>query len=132
MHALDNLRLSLAGAQQKLPVFKKNNQYFLPMGNYASTHILKPQCSVFKGLIENEYFCMQLAKAIGLPTANTKLLYIDDIAILEIERYDRIIKKTGVNRLHQEDFCQVLSILRFPVERLTNNLLILFYEIENL
>lgn len=110
IHATDNLRLSLAGAQQKLPVFKKSKQYFLPMGSFASTHILKPQCSKFKGLIENEYFCMRLAKAVGLPTAHTELFYVDEVAVLEIERYDRVLTGKNVGRLHQEDLCQALGL----------------------
>lgn len=110
IHAVDQWRLSLAGAQHKLPVFKQKKQYFLPLGNYASTHILKPQCSNFKGLCENEYFCMRLAKAMGLPVADVQLSYIDQVAVLEVTRYDRIKDKSAIERLHQEDFCQAAGL----------------------
>lgn len=110
IHALGQLRLSLAGAQHKLPLFKKDGKYFLPLGCSASTYILKPQNEHFKALAENEYFCMQLAKAVGLSVADTELLYLQDVAVLEVKRYDRIDQHGKVVRLHQEDFCQALSV----------------------
>ena len=48
------MRLSLAGAQNKLPVLIDAQGMYLP-SNKASTHILKPQSERFVALAENEY-----------------------------------------------------------------------------
>ncbi len=112
------LRLSLAGAQQKLPVFRdKNGQLSLPEEGAATNTILKPPNQHIEEIALNEYFCMRLAKQIGLPVPEVFLIY--DIErpyrmILAIDRYDRYdhIEKTDstLHRIHQEDFCQVLGI----------------------
>jgi len=96
--------LSLAGAQNKLPVFVDGDKLFLPRGSASSSHILKPQIPEFPNTVENEAFCMRLAGQVGLPVPKTRIW--DGKAFL-IERYDR----TGKNprRLHQEDFCQALG-----------------------
>jgi serine/threonine-protein kinase HipA len=63
----DGLRLSLAGAQDKLPVVVHGDGIGLPLGGMPSTHILKPEPDRFPGLVANESFCMTLARAVGLP-----------------------------------------------------------------
>ncbi len=103
------LRLSLAGAQNKLPVIYKNDAIALPLGQTASSHILKPDNEYIPNLVINEAFCMKLAKACDLPVAEVELRHIQDQTILLIERYDREQGK----RLHQEDFCQALGIVPF-------------------
>ena len=71
----EGLRLSLAGVQNKLPVYMKDDKFFLPHGARASSHILKPAVPGFAGIIENEAFCMRLAQECGLavptPTASS-------------------------------------------------------------
>lgn len=106
-----NIRLSLAGAQNKLPVYIHQNQIYLAMGNYPSSHILKPPISDYPATIGNEVFCMKLAKAVGLPTANAEI-YHKKITLYCTERFDRyyVDKKKKLLRLHQEDFCQALSV----------------------
>ena len=111
----DGLRLSLAGAQDKLPVIVHNNRICLPLGGTPSTHILKPEPDRFPGLAANEIFCMTLAQAVGLNTANTKYRPIANKACILVQRYDRTTNEDGsTTRLHQEDFCQALG---FPPER---------------
>jgi serine/threonine-protein kinase HipA len=117
----EDIRLSLAGAQDKIAVYMADGQVFLPLGGAPSTHILKPANEHFAGLVFNEAFCMQLAGAVGLPVAKTETGSIDGIDYLLVERYDR---KAGLRmlhspraawphteRLHQEDFCQALGIV---------------------
>ncbi|NLB56803.1 MAG: type II toxin-antitoxin system HipA family toxin, partial [Lentisphaerae bacterium] len=109
------VRLSLAGSQTKLPVIKQNDSFALPLGNTPSTHILKPEPERFPGLVDNEFFCMSLAKEIGLKVPAVSWLRIDMTPCLFVERYDRVTDSNGVvQRLHQEDFCQALG---FPPER---------------
>jgi serine/threonine-protein kinase HipA len=111
-----DFRISLAGAQEKTALLKIDGDWFVPHGSTATTHILKPQIGQRAGLnltrsIENEYFCMQVLKALELPVAET---CIDEFAgerALVIERFDRRwTKDDRLIRLPQEDCCQALSI----------------------
>jgi serine/threonine-protein kinase HipA len=107
------IRLSLAGAQNKLPVYYDDSvhQVYLPVGSRASSHILKPPIAHYPGTVENELFCMQLAGRMGLPVPATTLLHKEQMLYL-VRRYDRPMDKDGsVVRLHQEDFCQALGIV---------------------
>ena len=115
MAGTDGLRLSLAGAQDKLPIIVHNNEICLPLGNTPSTHILKPEPDHFPGLATNEIFCMTLARAVGLNTPNIEYHPIGKKPCILVQRYDRATDEDGsTTRLHQEDFCQALG---FPPER---------------
>lgn len=104
------IRLSLAGAQNKLPVFFDGDQVSLPMGTAPSSHILKPPIAQYPHTVQNEAFCMQLAARMGLPVPAVTLLHKAETLYL-ITRYDREWDEQGcIIRLHQEDFCQALGI----------------------
>lgn len=104
------LRLSLAGAQDKLPVAVFDGAIHLPLDGAPSTHILKPQHHRFAHLVENEAFCMTLAQRLGLPVPRVTVLREGGGAYL-VERFDRFpLAGRVVRRLHQEDFCQALGI----------------------
>ncbi len=106
------LRLSLAGAQSKLPVVFRNGCFLLPENGAPSTHILKPELSEwFRGIVYNEHCCMTLARALGVPAAETGIVDVGDIPCLLVTRYDRAVEiESGkVRRIHQEDFCQALG-----------------------
>lgn len=106
----DGLRLSLAGAQSKLPVVYRDGEIALPAPGQPTTHILKPEIARFEGIAENEAFCMRLARAIGLDVAHVQYRSVGDKRLLLIERYDRLTGEDGKTiRLHQEDFCQALG-----------------------
>ncbi|MCE1227090.1 MAG: type II toxin-antitoxin system HipA family toxin [Geobacteraceae bacterium] len=105
------IRLSLAGAQNKLPVRFDGNQFYLCHGTAASTHIIKPAIEGLDNSAVNEAYCMALARSIGLDVPRSFLFQAGDVSFFVVERYDRIISDTGVIRLHQEDFCQALGIL---------------------
>lgn len=107
------LRLSLAGAQSKLPVCLTGGQVRLPAPGEPTTHIIKPTITKFPGTTENEAFVMRLAAAVGLPVAPVEprrlLASNGPKAYLLVERYDRVEVDGKVVRLHQEDFCQALG-----------------------
>jgi serine/threonine-protein kinase HipA len=107
----EGIRLSLAGAQPKLPVILDGDQVALPLNAAAATtHIIKPEPSRFPGLVDNEAFCMELARALELPAAPTyKRSTVSGLPYLLVERYDRDVTVEPVRRLHQEDFCQALG-----------------------
>ena len=63
------LRLSLAGAQSKVPVVLVDGAVALPLPGQPTTHILKPPIPRFPAATENEAFAMRLAAAAGLDVA---------------------------------------------------------------
>jgi serine/threonine-protein kinase HipA len=107
----EGIRLSLAGAQDKLAVRVEGGTVCLPLDGAPSTHILKPSVDRFEGVVFNEAFCMQLAAAAGLPAAAVETRKVDDLDFLLVERYDRRHRAESggsplVERLHQEDFAR--------------------------
>ncbi len=108
----DGIRLSLAGAQDKIAVHVADGKISIPMHAAPSTHIIKPAIDRFERLVFNEAFCLELANLVGIPTAKAEIRRAGAIDYLLVERYDRRIDANGtVHRLHQEDFCQALGIV---------------------
>jgi serine/threonine-protein kinase HipA len=109
------IRLSLAGAQDKIAVRVEGESVSLPLGGAPSTHILKPAVERFAGVVFNEAYCMRLAAAAALSVAKTEVGRVEDVEYLLVERYDRTHRRTTegatLERLHQEDFCQALGIV---------------------
>ena len=109
------IRLSLAGAQDKIAVRVEGDAISLPLGGAPSTHILKPAVERFAGVVFNEAYCMRLAAVVGLPVAKTEIRRVEDVEYLLVERYDRTHSQgpegVTLERLHQEDFCQALGIV---------------------
>jgi len=108
----DELRLSLAGAQNKIPVYFDHGKFFLTSGIAPSSHTLKPQSSYFGNMVQNEYFCMRLADIVQLPVPKSSIWKGEKNLAYIVERYDRIKVKEGIiERLHQEDLCQVMGCM---------------------
>jgi serine/threonine-protein kinase HipA len=76
----------------------------LPIGNHSNLD-LRESC-------ENEWLCLEIAKAFGLPVANAQLASFDGVKVLVVERFDRRWSQDGkwLMRLPQEDFCQILGV----------------------
>lgn len=107
----EGVRLSLAGAQNKLPVFFDGSNYYIPEGAKPSSHILKTAIEQLDNTVINETFCMTLATQVGLPVPVAQVVSIGDKQVFMVERYDRKQPASGeIVRLHQEDFCQALGI----------------------
>jgi len=114
----EGLRLSLAGAQDKLPVVVEPGQgdgaprIGLPLFGAPSTHIMKPAIAGVDGSVVNEAFCMALAAALNLPAAPVQIRRVADRSVLLVQRYDRTpgAGDQPPTRLHQEDFCQALGV----------------------
>lgn len=107
----EGVRLSLAGAQNKLPVFFDDNSFYIPEGTSPSSHILKTAIAQLDNTVINETFCMTLAALVGLPVPPAQVVTIGGKQVFMVERYDRKKSASGdIVRLHQEDFCQALGI----------------------
>lgn len=108
----DGLRLSLAGAQDKLPVVFDGSRLGLPRNGTPSSHILKPAIHAVQDSVVNEGFCLALAAALQLKPAQSQVHTVLGRQFLLVQRYDRQINSKGQRqRLHQEDFCQALGVV---------------------
>ena len=105
------IRLSLAGAQKKLPVYYDEEHFSLGLGDAPSNYIIKPAIDDLDGTVENEAFCMALAQAVGLDVPRSFIhRHGNAPGVFVVKRYDRFATAEGIKRLHQEDFCQALGI----------------------
>lgn len=108
----DDLRLSLAGAQDKLPLVFDGQRIGLPTQGAPSTHILKPAIAAVHDSVINEAFCLALADTLGLNTSKSCVHTVQGRQFLLVDRYDRMADSDGrQQRLHQEDFCQALGVV---------------------
>jgi serine/threonine-protein kinase HipA len=112
----DGIRLSLAGAQDKIAVRIEGDEISVPLGSAPSTHILKPATERFDGVVFNEALCMKLAEATGQSAAKVEAKNVHGVEYLSVERYDRTHRPIAgglieLDRLHQEDFCQAQGIV---------------------
>ncbi|MCO5154660.1 MULTISPECIES: type II toxin-antitoxin system HipA family toxin [unclassified Shinella] len=109
--------MSLAGVQEKLPVFvDQGGAISIPVDGTPSTHIIKPDTKRLAGSVENEAFCLALARACGLDAADATIGVAGARRYLLVKRYDRFIDAEGeIRRLHQEDLCQLTG--HFPSQK---------------
>jgi serine/threonine-protein kinase HipA len=107
----EGLRLSLAGARDKLPVLARGDRLGITQGRPPSTHLIKTPIPDVDGMVANEAFCMALAGKAGLTVAKATSIRAGNQEGLLVARYDRARDGDAVHRIHQEDFCQALGCL---------------------
>jgi len=79
-------------------------------GRHALDAHPQPEIATLPGTVENEAFCMRLAKYLGLSAASVETTTVNGRKLIIVQRYDRVIHQDGsVQRLHQEDFCQATA-----------------------
>jgi serine/threonine-protein kinase HipA len=106
----EGVSMSLAGVQAKLAVaIDDAGQVCIPMNGSPSTHILKPDSRRLPGGVQNEAFCLALARRLNIPTPNFTTGGAGERTYLLVQRYDRIAAGARWRRLHQEDYCQALG-----------------------
>lgn len=112
-------RISIAGAQEKTALLRRGNQWHRPHGTTPTTHIFKLPIGEIKerGIdltdsCENEWLCLTLADAFGIPACRSEVLTFDGAKALVVERFDRRLVADGswIVRLPQEDMCQALGV----------------------
>ena len=106
----DGYRYSAAGAQDKLVVRIRDGTMLLPLNGTPSTHIVKPGADGFPESVANELFCQRLAAALGIRAAGASVAVFGGERYYVSERFDREVVGGRIRRLHQEDFCQMLSV----------------------
>ena len=106
----EGVSMSLAGAQTKLAVaMDEDGRICIPMNGSPSTHILKPDAPRLWGSVQNEAFCLILARRMKIPTPNITTGRAGKRTYLLAQRYDRTYVGGRWRRLHQEDYCQALG-----------------------
>jgi serine/threonine-protein kinase HipA len=115
-------RISLAGAQEKTAYLRKDGIWLRPIGSTPTTHIFKRPMGIvgggldMSGSVENEYFCLLLAREMGLPATQAEICQFEDQTALVVERFDRRPRRAGgLVRVPQEDFLQAMG--RFSAEK---------------
>ena len=130
-------QFSLAGAQRKTALYFEAGRWGIPSGRTPTTHILKPPIPGFNGHVENEHFCLRLAREVGLAAATSEVRRFDGESVIVVTRYDRVrlsdlaeqpppprtsapragaraiaerARTLPVLRVHQEDMCQALAV----------------------
>ena len=124
---LDDIRISIAGVQEKTALLRVGDRWHRPLGATPTTHILKLPMGA-AGLpfdvndsVENEWLCATILRELGLPVARTEIATFGEQKVLVVERFDRRWQGIGgdpyapaftpsagawIARLPQEDFCQ--------------------------
>jgi serine/threonine-protein kinase HipA len=113
----EKVRVSLPGLQPKLLLargLQGDGRWGRPVNGHPSTHILKPQDMQLPHYAAAEAFCISLARRLELTTIGAGVDEIEGIPVLIVSRYDRRYVSEGglirIERIHQEDMAQALSI----------------------
>ena len=117
----NDFRISVAGAQEKTALLKVNDDWCIPQGMTPTNHIIKlpigeirqPNATLdLRDSVDNEYFCLALASALGFAVPAAEIITAGQIRALAVARFDR--RWNGDNsmllRLPQEDMCQVFGL----------------------
>jgi serine/threonine-protein kinase HipA len=113
----EDFRISIAGAQEKTAYLRVAEGWAKPRGITPTSHIFKTPMGILPGpdqidlsdSVENELFCMTLAREIGLPAAHVEKMALPGQVVLSVERFDRVWQAETLKRLPQEDICQSLG-----------------------
>ncbi|MEO8123254.1 MAG: type II toxin-antitoxin system HipA family toxin [Burkholderiales bacterium] len=129
----DDMRVSIAGAQEKTALLRMAGRWYRPMGATPTTHILKLPLGLVGNMradmtdsVENEWLCGQLMNELGIPPAETEIATFGESKALVVTRFDRRWmgvpagdeqkarfkppEGAWIARLPQEDFCQALGV----------------------
>lgn len=115
----EDLRLSIAGAQEKTALLRHQHQWLLPHGSTPTTHIFKLPLGLvghmqadMRTSVENEWLCSKILDAYEIPIARCAIEHFEDQKALVVERFDRKPSSDGswIIRLPQEDMCQAMGI----------------------
>ncbi|EMU6152334.1 type II toxin-antitoxin system HipA family toxin [Escherichia coli :H21] len=120
----NDFRISVAGAQEKTALLRIGNDWCIPKGITPTTHIIKlpigeirqPNATLdLSQSVDNEYYCLLLAKELGLNVPDAEIIKAGNVRALAVERFDRRwnAERTVLLRLPQEDMCQTFGFQVF-------------------
>lgn len=94
----NDFRISVAGAQEKTALLRIGNDWCIPKGITPTTHIIKlpigeirqPNATLdLSQSVDNEYYCLLLAKELGLNVPDAEIIKAGNVRALAVERFDR-------------------------------------------
>jgi serine/threonine-protein kinase HipA len=92
----DDLRISIAGAQEKTALLRMGGKWYRPHGATPTTHILKLPLGLVGNMradmsesVENEWLCGRILSALGFDVAPTAMATFGDSKALAVTRFDR-------------------------------------------
>lgn len=116
----DEFRISIAGAQEKTALMRHQGRWHRPHEATPTTHIFKLPLGLiggqrqidFRTSVDNEWLCLRLLRALGLPVPAAEIATFGRHRVLVVERFDRHLHESGTwwLRLPQEDLCQSLGV----------------------
>jgi serine/threonine-protein kinase HipA len=117
----NDFRISVAGAQEKTALLKVNQEWCIPTGITPTNHIIKlpigeirqPNATLdLSDSVDNEYFCLALARELGIAVPAAEIITAGQIRALAVERFDRRwnADRSMLLRLPQEDMCQAFGL----------------------
>lgn len=112
----EDFRISIAGMQEKTAFLYLDDGWHLPLGPTPTSHIFKPAMGEgpngadFSDTPWNEWFCLKICSALGLPTANAEVQHFGNKPVIVVERFDRQWRGEVLYRLPQEDLCQAMAV----------------------
>ncbi|MBE4664263.1 HipA N-terminal domain-containing protein, partial [Escherichia coli] len=135
----NDFRISVAGAQEKTALLRIGNDWCIPKGITPTTHIIKlpigeirqPNATLdLSQSVDNEYYCLLLAKELGLNVPDAEIIKAGNVRALAVERFDRrwnaertVLamglnaskgKKTAIDKIYPRHFLATAKVLRFP------------------
>jgi serine/threonine-protein kinase HipA len=128
-----DLRISIAGAQEKTALLRMSGKWHRPHGATPTTHILKLPLGLVGNMradmtdsVENEWLCGRVLAALGFDIAPATMATFGTTRVLAVTRFDRRWQGIAagaeqkarfkpprgawIARLPQEDLCQALGI----------------------
>ena len=103
---------ALPGVQDKL----SDAMVSFPLRGTQGPAILKLNPPAFPRIVENEAFCLGLARRTGLTVPKFEVIKDrEGVSGLLVERFDRKVANGSVKRFAQEDACQLLN--RWPADK---------------
>lgn len=111
----------LLAQQEKTALLRIGNDWCIPKGITPTTHIIKlpigeirqPNATLdLSQSVDNEYYCLLLAKELGLNVPDAEIIKAGNVRALAVERFDRRwnAERTVLLRLPQEDMCQTFGL----------------------
>ncbi|HDK1045836.1 TPA: HipA N-terminal domain-containing protein [Escherichia coli] len=134
----NDFRISVAGAQEKTALLRIGNDWCIPKGITPTTHIIKlpigeirqPNATLdLSQSVDNEYYCLLLAKELGLNVPDAEIIKAGRVRALAVERFDRRWntertlamglnaskgKKTAIDKIYPRHFLATAKVLKFP------------------
>ena len=115
----DDFRISIAGVQEKTAFLRYRDTWHRPHATTPTTHVFKLPVGFIESngidlrdSVENEWLCLKIAEAFGLPVPKADIRSFEDVKVLVVERFDRQWSDDAswLIRLPQEDLCQSLGV----------------------